>query len=396
MLRDVGGAVIGTRRLAWLLYVSAFAAQTGWGALVPLLPVYSGRFHLSGIDAGMLMAASSLTTLLVSIPAGALSLRIGARRATQASLALMVIADLGQAAADRFWLLLVARCVFGLAFGILWTAGISWAGELAETGSPRAMALTVTASGTGSVFGPSAAGFLAVHFGPAGPFLCSAAITLVPAIGLLLAGRGRPEPAVSPERPALVSSLVRSTRNRYAHAALLLILIAGFSSSIANLVVPLELHRDGMGPEAIGLAFAVASLAFITASAGVARLGERGVRIGAGAGVCLLAACVLVPAVASTQTLPLLAFLVLRAPVGAAMYSIGYPLGVAGARAGTGGRDAVATLLNLGFAAAALVGPLAAGVLLEASGPQASFAALLAGCVVVAMRLNRTRTAVTA
>lgn len=375
-----------------MLYVSAFAAQTGWGALVPLMPVYTGRFRLTGVEAGMLMAASSLTTLLVSIPAGALSLRIGAARATRASLALMLVADIGQAAADRFWLLLVARCVFGLAFGILWTAGMAWAGELADGGSPRAVALTVTASGAGSVFGPFVSGFLAVHYGAGGPFLASAAITLVPAVGLLLAGRSAPAPAAAVERPALVSSLVRTTRNRYAHAALLLILIAGFSSSIANLVVPLELHRDGMGPEAIGLAFAVASLAFIGASAAVARLGERGVRIGAGAGVCLLAACVLVPAVASTSTLPLLAFLVLRAPVGAAMYSIGYPLGVAGSRAGRGGRDAVATLLNLGFAMAALIGPLAAGVLLELSGPRASFAALLAGCLLVAMRLNRTRT----
>lgn len=382
------------RRQALVLYLAVFAAQIGWGSLVPMMPIYAGRYHLGGVAAGLLIAASSLTTLIVSIPAAALSARLGARRTTVAAVALMAVADLGQAFAPGFVALVGARCLFGLAFGVLWTAGLAWAGALAGEGGSRVVTLTVTASGVGSVLGPAAAGVLAARLGTAAPFLCSAAVSLVPLAGMLALAPGPAGAATGRSLPA--SAVAAAARDRRAHSALVLVLVAGFSSSVANLLVPLELHRNGLGTAAIGAAFATASMAFIAASAGVARLGERGVRIGAGAVVCLAAAGVLVPAAVSTATVPLLAFLVLRAPAGAAMYAIGYPLGVAGGGRRRPSRDAVSALLNLGFAAAALVGPLVAGALMQLSGPRASFSVLLCGTVAAGLWLNRSRTPATA
>ena len=64
-----------------LILVSA-AAQF---ALVPVMPVYARRLGLSGFEQGMVLSATGLATLVVSVPAGTLSDRFGARRITLAA-----------------------------------------------------------------------------------------------------------------------------------------------------------------------------------------------------------------------------------------------------------------------------------------------------------------------
>ena len=68
-----------------LILVSA-AAQF---ALVPVMPVYARRLGLSGFEQGMVLGATGLATLVVSVPAGTLSDRFGARRITLAAGLLM-------------------------------------------------------------------------------------------------------------------------------------------------------------------------------------------------------------------------------------------------------------------------------------------------------------------
>src|SRR5262249_19918700 len=61
-----------------------------------------------------------------ALPAGALSDRFGPRMLTLCSGGLMAAALLIQAVAPAFPSLLISRLVFGLGFGTIWTAGISW------------------------------------------------------------------------------------------------------------------------------------------------------------------------------------------------------------------------------------------------------------------------------
>ena len=49
----------------------------------------------------------------------------------------MAVADLGQGMAGSFVALLGARALFGLGFGILWTAGVAWLSEVSAIGMPR-------------------------------------------------------------------------------------------------------------------------------------------------------------------------------------------------------------------------------------------------------------------
>jgi len=129
-------------------------------ALVPLVPAYSDRFGLTKLEAGLLLASASLTILVSSIPATVLSDRYGARRVTLVAVAVMALSDVGQGAANSFWMLLAARMLFGIAFGTLWVSGVAWLAEEAGSRQARALSLTITTAGLGGIVGPAFAGVL--------------------------------------------------------------------------------------------------------------------------------------------------------------------------------------------------------------------------------------------
>src|ERR1700733_1615219 len=118
----------GTRAFGLLMYGLILASAAAQFALVPVMPVYAHRFGLSGFQQGLVLGATGLATLAVSVPAGTLSDRFGARRITLAAGLLMALATLGQAFASSFPALLVARLAFGAGHGIVWTAGLCWLG----------------------------------------------------------------------------------------------------------------------------------------------------------------------------------------------------------------------------------------------------------------------------
>ena len=137
-----------------LILVSA-AAQF---ALIPVMPVYARRFGLSGFEQGMVLGATGLATLVVSVPAGTLSDRFGARRITLAAGLLMAAATAAQALAGDFPALLAARLAFGAGYGMVWTAGLCWLGGMA--GGPSALGGSVASAGVGGVAGPAVSGAL--------------------------------------------------------------------------------------------------------------------------------------------------------------------------------------------------------------------------------------------
>ena len=113
----------GTGPFRLLMYGLILASAAAQFALVPIMPVYAHRLGLSGFQQGLVLGATGLATLGVSVPAGALSDRFGARRITLAAGLLMAAATFGQALAGSFPALLAARLAFGAGYGVLWTAG---------------------------------------------------------------------------------------------------------------------------------------------------------------------------------------------------------------------------------------------------------------------------------
>jgi MFS family permease len=365
------------RRTAALIYLAIFIGEVVWMAVVPLVPTYSDRFGLTKLDGGLLLASASLTILASSIPATMLCDRYGARTVTLVTVAVMALSDVGQGVANGFVLLLAARLLFGIAFGTLWVSGVAWLAEAAGSRQARALSLTITTAGLGGIAGPAFAGVLVQRYGLAAPFtVCAVATAAVVPAMLLLAGSeagGRPDSV-----PSLRRTVRAAVRSRLILASLLLMGLGGLVGGAVNLLVPLQLHRNGLSSAAIGLAFSAAAVAFIASSAGVARFGERAARIEVGMASALLIAAALLILVASHATPALLAFLMARGPISALMFTITFPLGVVGARAAGVSLSAVAALLNMMWAASALVGPVLAGFVTELSSARVTYLMVIA------------------
>src|SRR5580700_11523986 len=187
-----------TRAFRLLMYGLILASAAAQFALVPVMPVYAHRLGLSGLQQGLLLGATGLATLAVSVPAGTLADRLGARRITLAAGLLMAAATAAQALAGSFPALLAARLAFGAGYGMVWTAGLCWLA--AGAAGPRALGGSVASAGVGGVAGPAVSGALTQHFGLAVPLLASAAGFVVITAGLAALrvppGRVAPGPSV--------------------------------------------------------------------------------------------------------------------------------------------------------------------------------------------------------
>ena len=356
-----------------LILVSA-AAQF---ALVPVMPVYARQLGLSGFEQGMVLGATGLATLVVSVPAGALSDRFGARRITLAAGLLMAAATAAQALAGSFPALLAARLAFGAGYGMVWTAGLCWlAGAMA--GGPPALGGSVASAGVGGVAGPAVSGALAQSLGLAVPLLATAAGFAVITAGLAVL-RVPPGPAAPyrastrGERPA--------SKHRDLIGAAAAVVTAGLSTGVCALLVPARLQAAGASSGQIGLAFAAAGILFAVGSALTAALGRRAVNLTVTCGGMLVVAGALSLAVAGSTPLLLVAMLCVTTAARSVLWTVSYPLA---ASAGTGGSGAglgtSVGLLNVIWAATAVLGPLGAGAAAGHLGIPAAFGLTQAVC----------------
>lgn len=359
-------------------------------AIVPVAPTYAEKLSLSKVETGTVLAAAGVATLLVSLPIGVLGDRIGTRALTVGSSALVTISTLGQGLAGDFWSLLVARAAFGVALGTIWTAGLAWSSEA----SPRrrgatSLGVPVLVAGFGIMSGPAFAGVVAGWFGVRAPFLALGAASAL--VTLAFAAVGTHETPY--RRQPLGETLRAARRDRVVLAAVAVIVLVGTMSGAVNLLVPLELRRDGFSAAGTGLVLSGSAVIFVLGSALVTRLGLRAVTLqAAGIAALLYAASTLIP-VAATSSAALVAFLLLRSPFWSALSTLAYPLGGVGAHRADVGRGAVMGLLNLVWGAAASLSPVVAGAIAQAASEQWAFAVLVACSVATGLWLLARREA---
>ena len=363
------------------IYALIFVAEVLLQSLFPLTPTFTEQFSLSKVEAGVLLGAASLAAVIVSIPFGLLADRIGARRVTVASALLLGAAAVGQGLAGSFWFLVASRASFGIAFGMIWTAGLAWLSDASPPARrPAALAACMTVAGAGAVLGPTFAGVLADRFGVATPFLIAAVSSAVILAALLWI---EPARAGLPERTDLIGAARALVRDRWILGALAIMGFAGIVASAVNLLVPLRLGENGLSASKIGLAFSAAACVFTVLSAVLARLGSRAVSArAAGAAVLFLGAALVLPIV-SASTPALLGFVLLRTPAFAVLFTIVYPLGGAGAHRAGIGRGAVMAFLNVAWGAATLTGPLLGGALAQTLGERFTYSLLAGSCLAV-------------
>jgi MFS family permease len=364
-----------------LVYALSLLSSLLQSAIAPLLPSYAHRFQLGGVQIAALLAGTGIAALVISLPAGALSDRFGARVLTLWSGWLIVVATIGQAFAPSFAFLLATRLVFGLGYGIVWTAALTWLARV--SGDETTLAGTITASGFGCIIGPAFSGFIAQYFGLAAPFVIAAVLMIVVTVMLTSIDL---EGASALERTGVIASVRAASGDLRILGATVAVALAGASAALVTLLAPLELHSSGASEGAIGVAFSLAAVLFIIGSAVTKRAGLRAVRLKTVLGAGLILALVMTPATASAAPMFVVVMLCATSAVRSVLWAVGYPLGASGARKAGVGLGVVMGLLNLVWALATVVSPLVAGAIVGPLGVRGTFAisqvVLAAGLVI--------------
>ena len=363
-----------------------FVDASHYLAVIPLLPHYVERFGLSTLGAGVVVAAYPVTVPLVSLGCIVLVPRVGAKRITLVSAALMSVATVIFAWAPSATVLVSARLVQGLASGSIWTGSMAWVTDNAPPGRRgRESGIVMGMLSAGSVAGP-AVGALAAWAGQALAFGLVAGVSLLGVVLTALAPSGRLDGTPIQLGPALAAAIRQSAMR----AALALTLIDLLTFGAVDVLVPLHLGAGGMSVGVIAAALgAGAALGAVTGPIA----GRMVDRIGAQQVGLVTAACIVViPVVLALRppTSVQLAILVIGGPLFALVGSAIFPLSSSGADAAGVAHVAATGLMGVVWAGGFTVVPVLAGAIAQSASTTVAYLIMVALSVPVLAILRRT------
>jgi MFS family permease len=247
-----------SRAIALALVVFAtFVDIVAYSIAVPVLPDLTKRLGASATTIGLLFGSFGATLLIVSIPMGALSDRVGRRGPMIAGLLALSAASAAFGVGHSLAALFAARLLQGAADAITWVVGfalIADAYDPSERG--RVTGVVMASASVAYMLGPSLGGWLYEVGGVQLPFFFLAGLALLGAIGFI---------AVRvPDR--------RTERDRVPLAAIIreppvvacVLAVVAVAATMAMIEPVLALHlegRVGLGPARIGMVFAGAAVA---------------------------------------------------------------------------------------------------------------------------------------
>ena len=255
--------------LAWMCVLIA-VNQLGFGAVVPVLPLYASTFGVSVAAIGLTIGIYGLARFVLSLPAGRSADRIGRRPTLALGGVLTVVGSLASAIAPNYEWFLLARFTAGAGAALTLTAAqIILADITVPADRGRAMGLYSGFFAFAVGLGPFPGGVLADEYGLAAPFLaCAVLAFLFTVLGWLFV----PETArarvarTTHTSSAGLSSFDLQLRLLATNRSFLLISLVGFSSAVARTgalfsVVPLLMRdRLALSPDQIGLGLSLVSL----------------------------------------------------------------------------------------------------------------------------------------
>lgn len=261
------------RILAWMCVLIA-VNQLGFGAVIPVLPLYAQSFGVSQAAIGATVAVYGLSRVFLSLPSGWLANRLGRRAALLTGGLVSALGNLWCAAAGSYEELVVARFLAGAGAGIVLTAGMIVLADITSTATRgRSMAIYQGVFLFAVGIGPFPGGYLAERFGLEAPFLvygiASVAAALVGWFGVAET-RGMDRLSTSPSGGAASTPRAASLREQILFLAgnvgFLLVCLIGLVNAAARTgalfsIVPV-LARDRLALTAseIGFGFALGSI----------------------------------------------------------------------------------------------------------------------------------------
>lgn len=383
----------------WLCVMGGLAIFSSTMSKNPALPLFIKSLKVPTGTLGFVAAASTVTGILVSIPAGLLSDLWGRRRVILLSMIVFALAPFLYLLVGHAWQLVLVRVYHGLATAILGPVALAAVADTFQSGRGERMAWYTSATMVGRFIAPSVGGLLIagsdfrwvyLGCGVAG-VLALLAATRIPAAGSAPAAAGnRPRRAtwaatrgelrfLATHRPILLTSAMDA------------VLYFGFGA--VETFLPLYLTDRGFQPKEIGPLFTAQIVVTALSKPLMGRLSDRlGRRVQVIAGLALAAVVVAaLPWVASWPVLALLTALfgLSVASVTASTSALVSDLSRAGAYGASMG--VLSSVMDVGHS----TGPMAVGLLVAAWGYGAGFsvvaAMLLLGATAFAVWMPRTQ-----
>jgi MFS family permease len=367
------------RRLLVLASVIVFVDVAFFAAITPLLPAYVEELGLSRGEAGILTASYAAGTLLASLPAGMLVVRVGHRAAVLSGLALLGLASLAFGFADQALALDAARFGQGVGSALTWAGALSWLIDSAP--ADRRGELIGTAFGAavaGALMGPALGG-LADRVGTEPVF--GSVIVVAVVLGAL--ALRLPAPPREERRREALGGLLAAPVLRGAG----LLFMPSLMFGAVAVLVPLRIDELGGSATVVAAGFIAGAALETVLSPLVGRFSDRrGRRAPIGAGLLFCSAGILVVPIAGAVGVVLAALIVVSvgaglcfSPAMAALSDEAEKVGLSQALA--------AGLLNMAWAAGQMSGSAGGGAAAEALGYGVPCAALAAALAVTALRI---------
>jgi multidrug resistance protein len=344
-----------------LVTFATFTDIVAYSVAVPVLPDFTQRLGASPTTIGLLFASFGVTLLLVSMPMGAISDRVGRKGPMLSGLVGLAFATVLFAFSSTLPALFAARLAQGAADAVTWVVGFALIADLYGP-EERGRITGIVMAGTGFAFmvGPSLGGWLYELGGVRLPFLITAGMALVGAAGFLWLDLPDAHTAREPVPIAVV------VREPAIAACAVAVVITAATTSMLEPVMAMHLRTLGVGPARTGLLFGIGALTTTLLHPIFGRLADRvGARRLTLRG--LLIASVVLPVLGRTQTFPqAMAIAVVQIAALALVItpSLAY-MGEATSEAGIQSFGIAYGLYNVAWGVGLLGGPAIAGFMYE-------------------------------
>lgn len=271
------------RVLVWMCVIIA-VNQLGFGALIPVLPLYARSFGVSVSAIGLSVAVYGLARVALAIPGGRLSDALGRRPTLAFGGLVSALGNLWCALAGSYAEFLAARFVAGAGAALVLTVGSVILADISPPERRGRMMATYQGTFLFAVgIAPLPGGLLAEHAGLAAPFHVYAVASLIAGI---LAWFAIPETrdfatAQRGEAPVARPPMATQLRALTAHVGFLLVSLLSFVGAVVRTgalfaIVPLlAATKLGLGTGQVGIGFALSSVLGLVASYPAGALADR-------------------------------------------------------------------------------------------------------------------------
>ncbi|MFC3749056.1 MFS transporter [Paenibacillus sp. GCM10012306] len=251
-----------------LVMLTIFLTFTGIGLVVPIMPTFMNELNISGSTVGLLVAAFSLSQLLLSPIAGRLSDTMGRKNIIVVGLIVFAVSELVFGLANMSWMLFISRMLGGAGAALIMPAVMAYVADTTSLEErARGMGLINAAISTGFIIGPGIGGYLA-EFGIRAPFFVAAiaagliAVVTFAVLPESLSVEQRKEAKASgANQENLFIQLVQSYRQPY-FFSLVIVFVLAFGLANYETVFGLFVdHKFGFTPKDIAFVITFGSIA---------------------------------------------------------------------------------------------------------------------------------------